>query len=176
MHPKLRLPISAFSSQDSKLLPRFYMGASKSLGIKPEQRVAGASLTLYLFLNTLLCTKSSNLVLLPALFKRSTQGGCEEGTDVSPGTVAKGFLRPVPGITLDTSSGRDLAAGPAQSIVVHLHNTPWLQEGFTDVLKGSGEGRATNLPRAQPAGRGHLLQILRQLGLASLFTQGVSGG
>lgn len=66
-----------------------------------------------------------------------------------------GFLRPVPGITLDSpltpSSGRDLLAGPAQSIAVHLPDTPAFQEGLTDLLKTCWGGQGTNLPRAQPA-------------------------
>lgn len=150
------------------------MGASKSLQIKPERRAAGASLTLYLFLNILLCMKSSNLASLPGLFKCSTRGGCKGGAAVSPGTVVMGLLCPVPGITLDTSSVRDLVAGPAQSTTVHLPSTPRFQEGFTDVLKGSWGGKGTNLPQPQPAGRGHLLHILQQLSLASLSMQGAS--
>lgn len=54
--------ISSFSHQDSKLLPRFYTGASKSVWIEPEQRAVEANLTLYLFLNILICMKS--LILL----------------------------------------------------------------------------------------------------------------
>lgn len=72
-----RFALSTFSCQGSKLLPWFYTGASKSLRIKPERRAAGACLTLYLFLNILLCTKRSNLVSLAALRNRSAQGAAQ---------------------------------------------------------------------------------------------------
>lgn len=112
--------------------------------------------------------------LAPSSIQALDSGAAKE-VDISPGTVVMGFPRPVPGITPDTSSGTDLLVGPAQSMAVHLHITPWLQEGFTDILKGSWGGKGKKCPLAQPTGRGHLLHTLRQLVLASLFMQVVSG-
>lgn len=67
-----------------------------------------------------------------------------------PRDAVMGFLRPARGITPDTSRDTDLAAGPAQGIVVQLQSTPWLPEALTEILRGSWGGKGTNLPGHSP--------------------------